>query len=131
MTMKASRPDAIITAGTAVMTETPVHASTAEVRHLSLGLIVGRLVGAVVVGVVLAGIALALGGDRLIPCGSERGFDALLGDQVNHVDGPVGGGGCIVPTAAAWGAAILGLLTPLLVCIAWILASSRSHAESA
>lgn len=60
------------------------------------------------VGAGLALVALGLGSDRLVPCQERAGLDQLLGDQLGHVDGPSGGGGCIVPTAIAWtGAAVV------------------------
>ncbi|MGK2948646.1 MAG: hypothetical protein ACSLFP_08740 [Acidimicrobiales bacterium] len=70
-------------------------------------------------GVLLGGLALALGGDRLVDCGSLRGLDALMGGNASHVDGPEGGGGCIVPTTAAWTTAIVAALAPLAI---WLLA---------
>jgi hypothetical protein len=76
------------------------------------------VVALLVAGVLLGGVALALGGDRLVDCGSLQGLDALLGDNVNHVDGPEGGGGCIVPTAASWSGAIVAVLAPLTL---WLL----------
>ena len=73
----------------------------------------------VVVAVMLALVVLALwmGGDRVIPCGDRQGLDSLLGDQTGHVDGPEGGGGCIVPTASAWTAAAVGAVIPF---VAWL-----------
>jgi len=77
------------------------------------------VVGLLAAGVLLGGIALALGGDRLVDCGSLRGLDALMGDNVNHVDGPADGGGCIVPTTAAWTTAVVAAVAPLVI---WLLA---------
>ncbi len=81
-------------------------------------------------------IALWLGGDRVIPCGDRQGLDVLLGDQAGHVDGPFGGGGCIVPTAAAWTAAIGGALVVMVVWFGSIFmrvrrtAAARSSTEA-
>lgn len=76
----------------------------------------------VVLAVVVAWLALLLGDDRPVPCGQRRGLDALLGDQLGHVDGPEGGGGCIVPTAGAWTAALVGATLPVVVWIASLVA---------
>jgi len=84
------------------------------------------IIGLLTVGVLLGAIALALGGDRLVDCNSLRGLDALMGDNVNHVDGPEGGGGCIVPTTAAWATAIVAAIAPLAI---WLLV--RRSAERA
>ena len=70
-------------------------------------------------------LALWIGDDRVIPCGERQGLDALLGDQAGHVDGPAGGGGCIVPTASAWTAAVIGAVVPF---VGW-LASIRMRAR--
>jgi hypothetical protein len=60
------------------------------------------------VGAGLALIALGIGSDRVVPCQERAGLDQLLGDQLGHIDGPSGGGGCIVPTPIAWtGAAVV------------------------
>lgn len=59
------------------------------------------------VGAGLALIALGIGSDRVVPCQERAGLDRLLGDQLGHIDGPSGGGGCVVPTPFAWtGAAV-------------------------
>jgi hypothetical protein len=71
------------------------------------------VVALLMAGMLLGSIALALGDDRVVDCDSLRGLDALLGDNVGHVDGPEGGGGCIVPTAASWSGAAGVALAPL------------------
>ena len=82
----------------------------------------------VVVAVVVAvWLSLWLGGDRLVPCDERRGLDSLLIGQGGHVDGPEGGGGCIVPTAGAWMAAVVGATLPLLVWAASVAARLRRH----
>lgn len=72
------------------------------------------LAGLLLLGLLLAAGALALGGDRVVPCDSRQGLDALLGEEGGHVDGPEGGGGCIVPTAGSWTAAVLVTLAPTI-----------------
>lgn len=74
--------------------------------------------------VVAFGLALFLGADRLVPCGEKRGLDALYFD-LGHVDGPPGGGGCIVPTAGAWTMAVTVAALPVVVWIASIIARNR------
>ncbi len=70
-----------------------------------------------VVSIVVVAISLALwiGNDRLVPCGQLGGLDALLEGQGSHVDGPEGGGGCIVPTGGAWTAAVIGAVLPVII----------------
>jgi hypothetical protein len=84
---------------------------TAMVRTLARRL--AATVGLLALGAILAFGALMLGGDRVIPCSSRSGPDAWLGDEVNHIDGPEGGGGCIVPTSSAWVTALIAGLLPL------------------
>lgn len=88
-----------------------------EVQQKSVPTVLA-VIGLLAAGVPLGGIALVVGGDRLVDCGSLRGLNALMGDNMNHVDGPAGGGGCMVPTTAAWTAAIVAALAPLAI---WLL----------
>jgi hypothetical protein len=85
------------------------------------------LICAVIFGAALGIGALVVADDRVIPCDARRGPDALLGDQVSHVDGPLGGGGCTVPTAGAWITAAVAIVAPVLV-VAVVLAHHRRAA---
>jgi hypothetical protein len=71
------------------------------------------IIALLVVSALLALGGLRLGGDRVIPCSARRGLDAIFGGQFGHVDGPPGGGGCIVPTTRAWALALVLGLAPL------------------
>lgn len=75
------------------------------------------VLGALVLGLLPAAGALTLGGDRLVPCDQVRGLDAVL-DDGTHVDGPEGGGGCVVPTSGAWGFAIILAAVPPVALLA-------------
>lgn len=83
--------------------------------------------GLLALGLMLAVGALALGGDRVVPCDSREGLDALLGEEGGHVDGPDGGGGCIVPTAGSWTAAIVVSLAPSVAFGGLIFTRRQSH----
>ncbi len=78
-------------------------------------LAVAGLLGAL--GCLFALIFLWIGDDHMIPCNASRGLDGLFRDQFGHVDGPEGGGGCIVPTAASWAMAMAGALTPTVIFV--------------
>jgi hypothetical protein len=91
---------------------------------------VGAFVLLVVLGLALALGALALDGDRLVPCGSRRGLDAAFGDQFGHVDGPAGGGGCVVPSSPSWALAGFALALPPVVGVAYFSRRKRPEPRS-
>lgn len=92
--------------------------SKAEVKPKSGLALTSLVVGALVVGLVLAAIVIVVAGDRTIPCDSASGLDELLVSQSGHIDGGPGGDTCAVPTRATWVLATCALVLPLVVLVA-------------
>jgi hypothetical protein len=86
----------------------------ASVRHTGMGTPTQRfliVLSAIAAGLLLAVAILAVTGDRLVPCADVFGLDAWITDAP---DGGAERAYCAVPTASAWGLAVVAGLAPLV-----------------